>query len=43
MLGIVLTSTKSTLLSVDETIKSSKAGGEAPPQMMGRGMGRPMM
>lgn len=34
------------ILSVDETIKSPKAGGDAPPQMpggMGRGMGRPMM
>lgn len=31
------------ILSVDETIKSPKAGGEAPPQMPGRGMGRPMM
>lgn len=30
------------ILSVDETIKSPKAGGEAP-QMPGRGMGRPMM
>jgi len=32
------------ILSVDETIKSPKAGGDAmPPQMAGRGMGRPMM
>lgn len=30
------------ILSVDETIRSPKAGGEAP-QMGGRGMGRPMM
>lgn len=30
------------ILSVDETIKSPKAGGEAP-MMPGRGMGRPMM
>lgn len=33
----------SMILSVDETIKSPKAGGEAPPMMPGRGMGRPMM
>lgn len=32
------------ILSVDETIKSPKAGGEAQaPMAMGRGMGRPMM
>lgn len=31
------------ILSVDETIKSPRAGGEAPPMMPGRGMGRPMM
>lgn len=31
------------ILSVDETIKSPKAGGDAPPMMAGRGMGRPMM
>lgn len=30
------------ILSVDETIKSPKAG-DAPPAMAGRGMGRPMM
>lgn len=31
------------ILSVDETIKSPKAGGEAQaPMAMGRGMGRPM-
>ena len=29
------------ILSVDETIKSPKSGGDAP-QMPGRGMGRPM-
>ncbi|KPJ18804.1 hypothetical protein RR48_02587 [Papilio machaon] len=29
------------ILSVDETIKNVKS--EAPPQMPGRGMGRPMM
>ncbi|KAL0808294.1 hypothetical protein ABMA28_012788 [Loxostege sticticalis] len=31
------------ILSVDETIKNVKGGGDAPPQMPGRGMGRPMM
>lgn len=31
------------ILSVDETIKSPKAGGDAPQMPMGRGMGRPMM
>lgn len=29
------------ILSVDETIKSPKSGDGAPPQMPGRGMGRP--
>lgn len=31
------------ILSVDETIKSPKAGGDAPQMPTGRGMGRPMM
>lgn len=30
------------ILSVDETIKSPKAGGDEPQMPMGRGMGRPM-
>ncbi|GJQ69362.1 putative assists the folding of proteins upon ATP hydrolysis [Trypoxylus dichotomus] len=31
------------ILSVDETIKNKKSGGDAPEGPMGRGMGRPMM
>ena len=30
------------VLSVDETIKNPKSGGDAPQPPMGRGMGRPM-
>ncbi|KAI4457495.1 chaperonin [Holotrichia oblita] len=31
------------ILSVDETIKNKKSGGDGPEAQMGRGMGRPMM